>query len=59
MADYNIIQITPEKVKKACMQTKPRPNACPPSIITTINPPCEPEPNIVSLDLVQLRQVLN
>lgn len=84
MADYNIIQITPEKVEQACMQTKPkpthsmptptiitpekmeqstssshRPNTCPPSNITTINPPCKSEQNIVSLDLVQLRQVLN
>ena len=40
------------------MQTKPRPNACPPSNITTINPPCKPEQNVVAIDLVQLRQVL-
>lgn len=84
MADYNIIQITPEKVEQACMQTKPRPtysmptpiiitpekveqntssshkpNLCPPSNITTINPPCKPEQNVVAIDLVQLRQVLN
>lgn len=83
MADYNIIQITPEKVEQACMQTKPkpthsmptpiiitpekmeqsassshRPNTCPPSNITTINPPCKPEQNVVAIDLVQLRQVL-
>ena len=59
MADYNIIQITPEKVEQACMQTKPRSNACPPSNITTINPPCKSEQNVVAIDLVQLRQVLN
>lgn len=41
------------------MQTKPRPNACPPSNITTINPSCKPEQNVVAIDLVQLRQVLN
>ena len=84
MADYNIIQITPEKVEEVCMQPKPRPiysmpvpipitpeqvgqntssshkpNTCPPSNITTINPPCKPEQNVVAIDLVQLRQVLN
>lgn len=84
MADYNIIQITPEKVEQACIQTKPkpthsmptpiiitpekveqnissshRPNTCPPSNITTINPPCKSEQNVVAIDLVQLRQVLN
>lgn len=83
MADYNIIQITPEKVEQVCMQTKPkptysmptptiitpekveqntssshRPNTCPPSNITTINPPCKSEQNVVAIDLVQLRQVL-
>lgn len=83
MADYNIIQITPEKVEQACIQSKPRPeysmpaptpitpekveqntsshkpNPCPPSNITTINPPCKSEQNVVAIDLVQLRQVLN
>lgn len=83
MADYNIIQITPEKVEEVCMQTKPRPtysmpvptpitpekveqntssshkpDPCPPSNITTINPPCKSEQNVVAIDLVQLRQVL-